>query len=108
VTSFTVVYDACVLYPASIRDLMVEIARTGLLRAKWSHRIHLEWINALIRERPDLERARLERVAQLMNDAVMDCLVTGFESLEAGLLRSRIPTIGMCSQRRFIAMLRKS
>lgn len=84
-TSFTVVYDACVLYPASIRDLMVEIARTGLLRAKWSHRIHLEWINALIRERPDLERARLERVAQLMNDAVLDCLVTGFESLEAGL-----------------------
>jgi hypothetical protein len=26
--SFTVVYDACVLYPASIRDLVVEIART--------------------------------------------------------------------------------
>lgn len=83
--SFTVVYDACVLYPASIRDLVVEIARTGLLRAKWTQRIHAEWINAVLRERPDLDRARLERVAQLMDRAVLDCLVTGSESLEAGL-----------------------
>lgn len=30
-------------------------------------------------------RARLERVAELMNSGVLDCLVTGFESLEAGL-----------------------
>jgi hypothetical protein len=83
--NFTVVYDACVLYPASIRDLMVEIARTGLVRAKWTDRIHFEWINAVNRQRPDLDRARLERAAQLMNAAVLDCLVTGFESLEAGL-----------------------
>ena len=61
--NFTVVYDACVLYPASIRDLAVELARTGLLRAKWTTRIHAEWINALIRQRPELDRARLERVS---------------------------------------------
>jgi hypothetical protein len=85
VATFTVVYDACVLYPASIRDLMVEIARTGLLRAKWTDRIHSEWIDALSRERPDLDRGRLERAAQLMNAAVLDCLVAGFESLEPGL-----------------------
>jgi predicted nucleic acid-binding protein len=85
VANFTVVYDACLLYPASIRDLAVELARTGLLRAKWTTRIHAEWINALIRQRPELDRARLERVAALMNSGVTDCLVTGFESLEAGL-----------------------
>lgn len=83
--SFTVIYDACVLYPASIRDLVIEIARTGLLRARWTNRIHTEWINAVTRERPDLDRTRLHRVAQLMNVAVPDCLVSGFESLEAGL-----------------------
>jgi hypothetical protein len=32
VASFTVVYDACLLYPASVRDLVVELARTGLFR----------------------------------------------------------------------------
>ena len=83
--SFTVIYDACVLYPASIRDLAIEIARAGLFRARWTTRIHAEWINAVARERPDLDRARLERVAQLMDAAVLDCLVSGFESLEAGL-----------------------
>jgi predicted nucleic acid-binding protein len=83
--NFTVVYDACVLYPASVRDLVVELARTGLLRAKWTARIHQEWINAASRNRPDLDRVRLERVAQLMNFAIPDCLVTGFEPLEAGL-----------------------
>ena len=83
--NFAVVYDACVLSPASIRDLAVELARTGLLRAKWTTRIHAEWINAVIRQRPDIDRARLERAAALMNSGVSDCLVTGFESLEAGL-----------------------
>jgi PIN domain len=83
--SSTVIYDACVLYPASVRDLVVELARTGLLRAKRTARIHAEWINAASRDRPELDRARLERVAQLMNSAVPDCLVTGFESLETSL-----------------------
>lgn len=83
--SFTVVYDACVLYPASIRDLLIEIARTGLVRAKWTARINTEWIDAVIRSRPELERARLENAAHLMNVAVPDCLVTGFEPLEAAL-----------------------
>ena len=44
-----------------------------------------KWINAAIRARPDLNRSRLERAAELMNKAVPDCLVAGFESLEAGL-----------------------
>lgn len=57
--SFTVVYDACVPYPASIRDLVVELARTGLLRAKWTARIHAEWIDALIRQRPFASAPRL-------------------------------------------------
>jgi predicted nucleic acid-binding protein len=83
--NFTVVYDACVLYPASIRDLLVELARTGLFRAKWTARIHLEWIEAICRQRPEIDRARLERVSELMNSAVDDCLVTGYEPHEGGL-----------------------
>jgi hypothetical protein len=82
VANFTVVYDACVLYPASVRDLIVELARTGLFRAKWTGRIHAEWINAVIRHRPELVRARLERVAELMNSGVPDCLVTGFAGFD--------------------------
>jgi hypothetical protein len=84
-TSFCVVYDACVLYPAALRDLLIELARTGLFRAKWTARIQQEWIDGLLRRRPELPRDRLEHVARLMEVAVPDCIVTGFELLEAGL-----------------------
>jgi hypothetical protein len=33
---FTVVYDACVLYSAPLRDFLVRLAMTGLFRAKWT------------------------------------------------------------------------
>ncbi|MGY3449154.1 PIN domain-containing protein [Bradyrhizobium sp. USDA 4353] len=53
----------------------------GLFRAKWSDRIHDEWISNLLAKRPDLDPAKLERTRQLMNSAVPDCLVTGYESI---------------------------
>ncbi len=84
-TSFTVVLDACVLYPATLRDLLVELARTGAYRAKWSATIHDEWIRAAIRKNPALERDRLLRVVQLMDTAVLDANVSGFESLVPAL-----------------------
>ena len=42
--NFTVLYDANVLYPAPLRDVLMQLALTGLYRAKWSKRIHEEWI----------------------------------------------------------------
>ena len=64
--------------PASIREL----GRTGLLRAIWTERIHREWISAVLRQRPELVRSRLERVAELMNAAVDDCLVPHIRRLK--------------------------
>ncbi|HEX8106626.1 MAG TPA: hypothetical protein VF516_02810 [Kofleriaceae bacterium] len=37
--AFTVVYDACVLFPAPLRDLLMRVAHTGLVRARWSNAI---------------------------------------------------------------------
>lgn len=77
---FTVVYDACVLYPAPLRDLLLRLALTDLFRARWSDMIHDEWTRNLLAARPDLE-PRLARTRELMNAHVRDCLVTGFEYL---------------------------
>lgn len=77
---FTVVYDACVLYPAPLRDLLLRLALTDLFRARWSDMIHDEWTRNLLAQRPDLE-AKLERTRTLMNAHVRDCLVTGFDHL---------------------------
>jgi predicted nucleic acid-binding protein len=81
VASFGAVYDACVLYPAPLRDLLVRLARTDLFRAHWTTDIHDEWMRNLLANRPDLTRERLRRTAQLMDEAVPDCLVAGYGSL---------------------------
>ena len=82
--SFVVVYDACVLYPAPLRDLLLELAISELFAAKWTEMIHDEWIRSLLRSRPELEE-RLQNTRRLMNEAVPDSLVENFEPLIDGL-----------------------
>ncbi|MFI6152209.1 PIN domain-containing protein [Kitasatospora sp. NPDC051170] len=77
--AFVVVYDACVLYPNTLRDLLIRVARAGMVQAKWSEQILDEMDRALVTKVPDqLKRARLR---ELMNQAVRDCLVRGHEPL---------------------------
>jgi hypothetical protein len=52
--SFTVIYDACVLYPAPLRDLLLELAISELFSAKWTETIHDEWVRNLLKSRPEL------------------------------------------------------
>ncbi|MFN2301860.1 MAG: PIN domain-containing protein [Gammaproteobacteria bacterium] len=81
---FTVVLDACVLYPATLRDFLLRLAQTGLFAARWTDRIHGEWIGALSKKRPELA-TKLARTRALMNQAIPDCLVTNYEQFIAGL-----------------------
>ncbi|MCA9543797.1 MAG: PIN domain-containing protein [Myxococcales bacterium] len=83
---FTVVYDACVLYPAPLRDLLVRLAQTDLVTAKWTDLILDECFRSIQRVRPDLTSDRLARSRSLMNRAVRDVLVTGYEPLIDGLV----------------------
>jgi hypothetical protein len=82
---FTVVYDACVLYPAPLRDFLMRLALTDLYRARWTDMIHDEWIRNVLRQRPDLKPEDLNRTRALMNAHVRDSLVTGFEHLIASV-----------------------
>jgi predicted nucleic acid-binding protein len=81
VAGLTVIFDACVLYPAPLRDLLMQLALSDLITAKWTDRIHDEWIENLLKNRPDLTRTQLERTRQLMNRATRDAIVQGHESL---------------------------
>ncbi len=83
--TFTAFYDANVLYPAELRNLLMHLALTGLFRAKWSADVHEEWISALLEKRPDLTRQKLERTRTLMDLHATDALVTGYEDLIPGL-----------------------
>lgn len=83
---YTVVYDACVLFPAPLRDLLVQLATANLFRAKWTEDIHREWIGAVLEHRNDLTAEQLNRTRALMDRAVMDCIVTGYERLIDALI----------------------
>ena len=82
---FVVLFDACVLYPAPLRDFLLNLALTGLFAARWTDRIHAEWINNLLAQRPELQRVKLERTRDLMNQAIPDSRVTDYEPLIEGL-----------------------
>ena len=78
---FTVIYDACMLYPAPLRSLLMYLALTDLFRARWTNDIHEEWMRSVRKGYPDITQPQAERVRDLMNAHVRDCLVTGYEFL---------------------------
>jgi len=77
----TVVLDACVLYPAPLRDLLLSLATAGLYRPRWTHTIQQEWMTSLLKHRPDIQPQALAHTAALMNRAIPDSLVENFEHL---------------------------
>lgn len=85
-SGYAALLDANVLYPAPLRDLLIQLAQAHLFRARWSADIHREWIDALLRNEPRRDRAALERTCDLMDRAVRDCLVTGYEALVPALV----------------------
>jgi hypothetical protein len=83
--AFVVIYDACVLYPAPLRDLLVRVAQTGIVRARWTSQILDECFRSILAQRPELNPAALARTRELMTEAVADCMVTGHERMIEGL-----------------------
>jgi predicted nucleic acid-binding protein len=81
VTRVSALLDACVLYPARLRDLLLSLAAAELFRPIWSDMIHEEWIVNVLANRPDLTRRQLEQTRDAMNRAFPDASVRGFEPL---------------------------
>ena len=79
--AYSVIYDACVLYPAPLRDLLLRLAMVDLFRARWTDTILDECFRNLLLNRPDLPSAQLTRTRELMNAHVLDALITGHETL---------------------------
>jgi len=83
------VYDACVLYSGFLRDFLVRLAihgrRREALRAKWTGRIHREWMRAVLRQRSSVSRKNLMRTRRLMDQHVTGCRVRGYQRWERRL-----------------------
>jgi hypothetical protein len=48
---FTAILDACVLYPAPVRDLLLHLANFDLYKPKWTKEINEEWKRNLLNNR---------------------------------------------------------
>jgi predicted nucleic acid-binding protein len=78
---FVVLYDANVLYPSTLRDVLIRVALHGLVQAKWTEEILDETFRNLSANRPDLDPQALARTRRLMNESIRDVVVTGYQSL---------------------------
>jgi predicted nucleic acid-binding protein len=86
VPKYTVVLDACVLYPAKLRNLLLSLAERGAFHARWSQEIQDEWIrNLLAKGKEGITAEKLARTAQQMIDAIEDSVIEGYEYLIGSL-----------------------
>ncbi|GAB3502984.1 PIN domain-containing protein [Curvibacter fontanus] len=81
---YTAVLDANVLYPALLRDLLLSLAHADLYSAKWTAHIRDEWTRTLQKNKPHMAQ-NIQLAAELMEQAIPDCLVMGYEHLIDGL-----------------------
>jgi predicted nucleic acid-binding protein len=82
---FRAFLDASVLYPVSLRNLLMRLTLAGLFQARWSPHVHEEWVKAVLRDHPHIPRARLHELRDAMDERAEDSLVTGYERLIASL-----------------------
>ena len=83
--SFCAFLDSNVLYPVSLRNLLMRLALADLYQPRWSADIHKEWIRAILQDRPDIPRERLLSIRAAMDRDAEDAIVTGYQPLIAGL-----------------------
>ena len=82
VPKYTVVLDACVLYPAKLRNLLLCLAERGAFHARWTQDIQSEWVgNLLSKGKAGITEARLAHTVQQMNDAIEDSIIEDYQFL---------------------------
>jgi hypothetical protein len=65
--------------------LLLQLAVADIYKARWTERIHREWIENLLENEPHRQREALERTRDLMNQATRDALIWDYEGLIGSL-----------------------
>jgi hypothetical protein len=81
------VFDACILYPFHLRNIVVQAAVDRLVEARWTDEIHDEWIHNLAASAPAIPIERLRTTRGLMNAALPAANVIGYDAI--------IPTVNL-------------
>jgi predicted nucleic acid-binding protein len=78
---YTVLLDSNILFSATMRDLILELAKNDVFHARWSELIHEEWTRAVLRMNSRADKQKLARTRRLIDAASGDALVTDFQDL---------------------------
>lgn len=78
IKSIRAVLDACVLYPAPVRDVLLSFAGEEMYQPKWTEEIQQEWIRNLLKNRSDLRDGQLRTLVKAMDEAFPDAHVLGY------------------------------
>lgn len=76
------VLDANVLYPATLRSLLLDLSLLGRYEAHWTDEVQAEWRRNLLAHRPDPDPVKLRRTQALMDRALDTARITGYEHLQ--------------------------
>lgn len=77
---YSVVIDANVLFSPTLRDAMMRLAMTDLFKARWTDKIHQEWVDAVVTKQ-GVDRIKAEAVRDLMDLHALDAKIDGYEEL---------------------------
>lgn len=80
----SVVLDACVLYPFTLRDTLLSLAENGLYEAHWTDEILEEMRRNLVKTGQTTE-VNSQRLIKQLNTVFEDALVTGYNHLIASM-----------------------
>jgi hypothetical protein len=74
----TAFLDAHVLYPPTLRSVLLELAHADMYAARWSDEVHREWMRSLAGSLPTLPTAAIVRMrapmeAHIGDVSVRDC-----------------------------------
>lgn len=79
------VYDACVLYPFHLRNVLIQCAFDGFVEARWTDDIHDEWMRNLAANTPALPTERLIATRDRIKAVLPEADVTNYRPLVESL-----------------------
>ncbi len=79
------VFDACVLYPAPLRDFLLRLTKSGVVDGFWWSAILDECFRSVASNRPDLPAGVLEASRAAMETYFPSRLISGHEPLIEGM-----------------------
>lgn len=101
---FSAFLDTCVLYPSTLRDILLELGSASVFRPLWSDKIEEELKKVILKRFCKKNReinetyVYITRLLRLMDQSLPDARVTGWESI-----LPRVPSMQDANDRHVVA-----